>query len=361
MEFSIQKNRPGNLAFSVPTQDAMEKAEDEVTTLCRDQYRKAFPERKEPFEQLEMELKWMKETGTAFHFLILREAAELSREEGYPLMANSQWACSLIAFLLEISQVDPFYLFRSGRFTLGKPYFEIHVASSVFEQIAQRLQKKYGNVDAAELHYHTITVMESKRCERIGKLARKTGETPSHFGNDVYISVLHTVAEQILARSLDAKNDNEEEHLPLIRFASEIKGITECDFDTLVRIFAYDKGTFSEPKRLENLKNPNFFVLREELVEALQACDMPYEDAQHLARKGVWHNAGNDERREEDAKLMERYHVPQEIRDRFSNIWNLQPAYGCINRLIFMCMEAWYKFHYSKEYEKVCMEEASET
>ena len=98
MEFSIQKNRPGNLAFSVPTQDAMGKAEDEVTALCRDQYRKAFPERKEPLEQLEMELKWMKETGTAFHFLILREVAELSREEGYPFMANSKCTCSLIAF-----------------------------------------------------------------------------------------------------------------------------------------------------------------------------------------------------------------------------------------------------------------------
>lgn len=358
MEFSIQKNRPGNLSFSVPTQDAMEKAEDEVAALCRDKYRKAFPERKEPFTQLEMELKQMKETGTAFHFLILREAAKLSREEGYPLMANSKWACSLIAFLLEISQVDPFYLFRSGRFTLGKPYFEIHVALSVFDQLTQRLQKKFSEVDAAELRCHTITVMESERCERIGKLSRKTGEPPSHFGNDVYISVLHTVADQILARSLDAKNDNEEEGLQLMHFASEIKGITECDFDTLVRIFAYDKGTFSETKRLENLKNPNFFVLREELEEALQACGMPYEDAQYLAHMGVWHNAGNDARQEEDAGLMERYHVPQEIRDRFSSIWNLQPAYGCINRLIFMCMEAWYRLNYLTEYEQICSEES---
>ena len=166
-------------------------------------------------------------------------------------------------------------------------------------------------MDAAELGYHTITVMESERCEIIGKLARKTGETPSCFGNDVYISVLHTIADQILARSLEIKNDNEEEHLLLMHFASEIKDITECDFDTLVRIFAYDKGTFSEPKRLENLKNPNFFVLREELVEALLACGMPYEDAQYLAHKGAWHNTGNDARREEDVSLMERHHVPQ--------------------------------------------------
>lgn len=358
MKFCIQKNRPGNLAFSVPTQDAMGKAEDEVTALCRDQYRKAFPERKEPLEQLEMELKWMKETGTAFHFLILREVAELSREEGYPFMANSKCTCSLIAFLLEISQVDPFYLFRSGRFTLGKPYFEIHVAPPVFNQLAQRLQKKFGEVDAAELGYHTITVMESERCEIIGKLARKTGETPSCFGNDVYISVLHTIAEQILAKSLDAKNDNEEEYFQSVRFASEMKDITECDFDALVRIFAYDKGTFSKPKCLENLKNPNFFVLREELVEALQACGMPYDDAEYLAHKGVWHNTGNNARREEDARLMEKYHVPQTIRESFSCIWNLQPSYGCINRLILMCMEAWYKIHWTKEYVEICREES---
>lgn len=358
MKFCIQKDRTRNLVFSVPTQEAMEKAEDEVAALCRDQYRKVFSDKKEPFAQLEMELKQMKETNTTFHFLILREIANLSREEGYPLMANSKWACSLIAFLLEISQVDPFYLFRSGRFTLGKPYFEIHVASSVFASLEQRLQKKNGNVDAAELRHHMLTVIESDRCERIGKLAKKTGKKPSHFGNDVYISALHTIAEQILARIPEIKNDNEEEHLQLMQFASEMKDVADCDFDTLVRIFAYDKGTFSEPKRLENLKNPNFFVLREELEEALQACDMPYEDAQYLAQKGVWHNAGNDERREEDARLMERYHVPQEIRESFSSIWNLQPAYGCINRLIFMCMEAWYRLNYLTEYERICREES---
>lgn len=358
MKFCIQKNRPGNLAFSVPVQDAMEKAEDEVAALCRDQYRKAFSERKEPYAQLEMELKWMKETGTAFHFLILREAAKFSREKGYPLMANSQWACSLIAYLLEISQADPFYLFRSGRFTLGKPYFEIHVAPPVFNQLVRRLQKRFGEVDADELSYYTITVMESERCEILGKLAEKAGESPSCFGNDVYISVLHTIAEQILSKSLETKNDNEEEHFQSVRFAYEIKNIAECDFDTLVSIFAYDKGTFSKPKCLENLKSPNFFVLREELVEALLACGMPYEDAEYLAHKGVWHNTGNDERREEDARLMERYHVPREIRDSFSCIWNLQPAYGCINRLIFMCMGAWYKIHWPKEYGKICREES---
>ena len=133
------------------------------------------------------------------------------------------------------------------------------------------------------MRHHMLTVIESDRCERIGKLAKKTGKKPSHFGNDVYISALHTIAEQILARIPEIKNDNEEEHLQLMQFASEMKDVADCDFDTLVRIFAYDKGTFSEPKRLENLKNPNFFVLREELEEALQACDMPYEDAQYLA------------------------------------------------------------------------------
>ena len=359
MRFNIFRNETNNFYFSVPTNEAIEKAEKAVALLCRNQCAKSYPAMREPAEQLEMELKKMKETGTAFHFLILREAARLSHEERYPVMANSKWACSLIAFLLGITTVDPFNTFNSGRYALGKPSFEIFVASPVFDKLRGRLMKKFGKVEADDSAYKCINFMESKRCERIGEVAIATGQTPVAFGNDIYISVLQTISEEIVSHSLEIKDRDEEEYLNLVKFASEIKEITECDFDTLVRIYAYNMGTFTEPKCLENLKAPNFFVLREELVSALLSCGMSYSDAEYLAHKGVWHNMGNRPMREKDAELMKKYNVPQEIRDNFSTILHLQPAYGCLNRIELLCMETWYKINYPEEYEKTYDESGS--
>ena len=359
MRFNIFNNEINNFYFSVPTNEALEKAEKAVALLCRNQCKKTYTGKEEPAEQLEYELKRMRETGTAFHFLILREAARLSHEEGYPTMANSQWACSLIAFLLGITTVDPFNTFNSGRYALGKPSFEIFVASPVFDKLRGRLMKKFGKVEADDSAYKCMNFMESKRCERIGEVAMATGQTPVAFGNDIYISVLKTISEEIISHSLEIKDRDEEEYLNLVKFASEIKEITECDFDTLVRIYAYNMGTFMEPKCLENLKAPNFFVLREELVSALLSCGMSYSDAEYLAHKGVWHNLGNHGMRGKDNDLMEMYNVPQEIRDNFSTIFHLQPAYGCLNRIELLCMEEWYKINYPEEYEKTYDESGS--
>lgn len=357
MRFNIFKNETNNFYFSIPTNEAIEKAEKAVALLCRNQCEKSYPEMEEPAEQLEMELKKMKETGTAFHFLILREAARLSREEGYPVMANSQWACSLIAFLLNITDIDPFNTFNSGRHTLEKPFFEIFVASPVFDKLRGRMLKKFGKVEADDSTYKCMSFMESKRCERIGELAMATGQTPVTFGNDIYISVLQTIAEDVVSHSLEIKDRDEEAFLNPVKFASEIGEISECDYDTLVRIYAYNMGTFTKPKCLENLKNPNFFVLREELVSALLSCGMPYSDAEYLAHKGVWHNLGNRPMREKDAELMKKYNVPQGIRDNFITILHLQPAYGCLNRIELLCREAWYKINYPEEYERIWEEQ----
>ena len=357
MRFNIFRNETKNLYFSIPTNEAIEKAEKAVALLCRNQCEKSYPEMEEPAEQLEKELKKMKETGTAFHFLILREATRLSREEGYPVMANSQWACSLIAFLLNITGVDPFNTFNSGRHALEKLFFEIFVASPVFDKLRGRLLKKFGKVEADDSTYKCMSFMESKRCERIGELAMATGQTPFTFGNDIYISALQAIAEEIVSHSLAIKDRDEEEYLNLVKFASEIGEISECDYDTLVRIYAYNMGTFTKPKCLENLKNPNFFVLREELVSALLSCGMPYSDAEYLAHKGLWHNMENHPMREKDAELMKKYNVPQGIRDNFITILHLQPAYGCLKRIELLCREEWYKINYPEEYERIWEEQ----
>lgn len=359
MRFNIFRNETNNFYFSIPTNEAIEKAEKAVALLCRNQCEKSYPEMKEPAEQLEIELTKIKETGTAYHFLILREAARLSREEGYPVMANSQWACSLIAFLLDITTIAPFNTFNSGRYTLEKPSFEIFVASPVFDKLRGRMLKKFGKVESDDSAYKCMNFMESDRCGRIGELAMATGQTPVTFENDIYISVLQTISEDVVSHSLAIKDKDEEEYLNLVKFASEIGEISECDYDTLVRIYAYNMGTFTKPKCLENLKDSNFFVLREELVSALLSCGMPYSDAEYLAHKGVWHNLGNHGMREEDNELMEMYNVPQEIRDNFSTILHLQPAYGCLNRIELLCMEAWYKINYPEEYEKTYDESGS--
>ena len=77
MRCNIFRHETNNFYLSITTNEAIEKAEKAVALLCRNQCTKSYPAMREPAEQLEMELKKMKETGTFFHFLILREAKRL--------------------------------------------------------------------------------------------------------------------------------------------------------------------------------------------------------------------------------------------------------------------------------------------
>lgn len=84
----------GDLFFSIPTQDEIDKAAKRISTLCRNKAGELYG-MNFVVSRLETELMYMRKTNTAYHFALLKEIADLSREKGYPIMLGGGLAGSI--------------------------------------------------------------------------------------------------------------------------------------------------------------------------------------------------------------------------------------------------------------------------
>ena len=108
----IFKVTPRDVFFTVPTPEELQKAEETVANLCHERimaiYKDNDASRQKVSVWLVAELEKMRAAGTGFHFLILHDIAQCSQEAGYPIVALGNLSGSLIAYLLGITEMDPF-------------------------------------------------------------------------------------------------------------------------------------------------------------------------------------------------------------------------------------------------------------
>ena len=102
----------GDVFFSVPTKEEMQKAEKRVTEICHKKALKIYKDNPNVFEneifaRIEKEIEKMSATETVYHFLVLKEIAEVSREAGFPIMTEGNLSGSVISYLLGITEYDP--------------------------------------------------------------------------------------------------------------------------------------------------------------------------------------------------------------------------------------------------------------
>jgi len=97
----------GDIFYTIPASEGLREAEDTVANLCREQMI-TYDNEAIVSAWLDAELEKMRATGTGFHFLILRDIAQCSQEAGYPIVALGNLSGSLIAYLLGITEMDPF-------------------------------------------------------------------------------------------------------------------------------------------------------------------------------------------------------------------------------------------------------------
>lgn len=377
----------GDLLFSRPTAEEEAIAQKTVAALCESRAQALYGDTRYLQQRLETELSMMHQTETAYHFLVLKEMVDLSREEGYPWMFEGNIGGSVIAFLLGLTSLNPMpphyrcdtagctFSYeqppKSGRagvdladkrcpvcgavlhkegFSIASelvwgstenpkaPDFSVEIAAPVRPLIHSRLDKAFGVVKSDTALYRQITLIDSVPCECIGKLAAVT-QPPLKteiYRQDVYVQVLKNIAD-LRERS----------------FEKELKRISSCDMDTLIRIYGYLQGSFSDERTLSRLDNPHFFTLRDDFVAALVSLGMDATTALDVAKKGVW---SRGEKRESYLVRLEQYGVPPWLRAYFgavSNLWGVSP---CITRLQLLCVSAWYQLHYPKAFAK-CMKQ----
>lgn len=349
--------------YKVPTQNSINKIEDQITKLCYERIRDIYGNSACAVFRLELELTMMKQRNIAFEFILLKEIADLSHEKSYPIMGEGDILSSLIAFLLGITSFDPLmalceknqkkeepFVYTDMVWTslprCRKPYLAILIAESVHPLLEQRLNEKFQFVEESEELSFGIDLSTNSPCENIGRLSKLTGELPeiNQFNNEVYLPIIKNLAKYYQERVGES-------------FAKGLNSITSCDFYTLTRIYGYIHASFFRERKIEDLYNPNFYALRDEFYKALLSYGMPNDVAFYIVMHGVW---SRKEDREEYFCTLDKYGVSQELKDYFNVVANLWPTSGCISHVKAMCTVMWYQINYPKEYASVFQNDIEE-
>ena len=113
MIFRVEKNLNcgegsffGHIYYSQPDQREIKAALHRISELCRARAGELYGESEIVEKRLTSELRFLDETGSAFHFAVLKEIAELSKEE-QSLMLCAGNGPLLIEYLLGASPIDP--------------------------------------------------------------------------------------------------------------------------------------------------------------------------------------------------------------------------------------------------------------
>ena len=378
----------GKLRFSAPTQEEIEKASKEIWQLCCDRLGKLYGVTELGSEWLAPEIYNVQVTETAYHFLILKEIAEVSRENGYPMLVEGDLSSSLIVYLLGITNVNPlkahYYceneecskiyeeikdnvfgidaedklcpkckrkMIKDGyslKFIAWGPFrepkvpdFSIRIASEIRPFIEDRLNHKFRSVKFDEQTYLEFNLNDSCNCSDIGNMYKQIGVKPEteQYTNEVYLRALKNLSEE--AKEMVEEGEKDEEGI--LKFADELANIKTCDFHTLCRILALYHGSFKNGKSLKNLDNPDFFVTREELISQLAAIGLGDKSYLNFVKHGVW---SFGERKEKYIEKLKEHNAPQQLIENFKNTTNLWPMCACITRMQLACEKAWYELNF---------------
>ena len=339
-----------DLFYSVPTDEELKKAENIIYDICNKNISKYYSEslKEKAYERLNYEIKQMRVTESAYDFIIVKEIAEISILENYPIVAHGDLSGSIISYLLGITKYDPINLVTENPVlelvwgTISnpvKPNFSIGVSPQIYQIIQKRLDEKYGFADCFSELYKQISLVDVKSCETLGKLSKNTGKYPTiqDFDISVYIRTAKNLVNEYFENDINAT-----------LLIEEIEQIEKWDFTLLLRLYAYINGSFEQQSTLNNLNDSDFFVTRDEFFNKLLSYNIPVDIALDVVKKGVW---SRREKRQNYLKLLKSYNVPTHIENYFLNTTHLWTLSSCVDRLLHKCYISWYQEKFPEIFE----------
>ena len=356
-KLTLNSNEPvvGDVFYTVPTTEEIQKAEKIVIDLCNERITEVYKESGQEIQRiikdcLNNEIEKMCATETAYYFLVLKEIAELTQEEGYPIKTLGNLSGSIISYLLGITEYEPLSVGVENylpELTWGTdtnitiPDFTLGIAPQIRPLIHERLDVKYSGVECDTNIFKQISLINVKTCEVLGALSKETGQRPfiSDFDSAVYQRVVRNIIDNCL----------EEDSVKALLY-EEIKQITSWDFHSVLRLYAYTLDSFNHTKSILNLNNKDFFVTRDEFFNNLTRHNVPTDIALDIVKKGV---RSTGAKREKYVKELEKYNVPEYIKNYFSDVTHLWVSTDCVGRLLHMCYMAWYQEQFPTEFEQL--------
>ena len=169
--------------------------------------------------------------------------------------------------------------------------------------------------------FKQIPLLDVKTCEVLGGLSKETGRRPfiSDFDSAVYQRVVRNIIDDCM----------EEDSVKSLLY-EQIKQITNWDFHSVLRLYAYSLDSFNHTKSILNLNNKDFFVTRDEFFNIITHQNVPTDIALDIVKKGV---RSTGAKREKYKKILDEYNVPKYIKNYFSDVTHLWLASDCVGRL----------------------------
>ena len=250
----------GDVFYTVPTTEEIQKAEKIVIDLCNERITEVYKESGQEIQRiikdcLNNEIEKMCATETAYYFLVLKEIAELTQEEGYPIKTLGNLSGSIISYLLGITEYEPLSVGVENylpELTWGIdtnitiPDFTLGIAPQIRSLISKRLDSRYSSVECDNDIFKQIPLLDVKTCEVLGALSKETSKRPfiSDFDSVVYQRVVRNIIDDCL----------EEDSVKNVLY-EEIKQITNWDFNSVLRLYAYTLGSFNHTKSILTMNN----------------------------------------------------------------------------------------------------------
>ena len=308
MRFIVNDAPIGELFFSMPQQEELIIAQEQVSEFCRNAINN------EKNERLEYELEQMKRTKTAYHFLALKEIASLSKENGKPIMFNGSMGGSYISFLLGISPINPTKkpytsaeLIWSSYDCFKTPDFETSISKNIRPLIQERLNEKFGFVKDYDSLFYNVRIIDNESCD----YAFHTDVGLEKYDGSICTAVMQNLFPETI--------------------------IVTCDFKQLVNIYAYKcGGSFSADISLDELLGDDVIVTRDKLYFELVSNNVPSELAVKVVKKGVW---SPENKKREYILQLEKYSLPENVLSAFKNANHLWDVASCISRLYIQCQK----------------------
>ena len=398
MEFRVGKNLNcgedrffGHIYYSQPDQREIKAALHRISELCRARARELYGESEIVEKRLTSELRFLDETDSAFHIAVLKEIADLSKEE-QSLMLCAGYGPLLIEYLLGASPINPlpphyhcdacrsvefssaaedgFDLPRKNCPRCGKalhrdghnceavlqqfdhqgrrkwPYIAVKLSSDVIGKLQRRLDSRLCDAGERSRVFCDIEVQSLPQSKKLKRLSETTGVKSVEIELDdgsVWAQVAKDIYEETM-RDLTLPDDITETAKEAMHLPENAEGEPDVSLHDLIRICGFHNATFSNRFEIPELKSPTCYLTKDDIFDALLANGFPPDRAAVMTRRIAWGH-----KRELD-------YVPSAIKGNMYIIENLWTRCDCLSKAVYRYLLKWYELRYPRGYQKACEE-----
>ena len=381
----------GHIYYNQPETHEVKLAQHKIEDICLARAAELFGESEPVGARLKSELRYLDSTESAFHYLVLKELAELSKEEKAWMLCLGSGA-PFIEYLLGASPINPLpphyrcgvcrhvefsteakdgydlpqkmcpvcgnSLLRDGhncsaemhqynnRGRRAWPYFGVQISSSVLKRLQRRLDGRLVDAESKRYVFRDIEFCTTEKSDKLRLLSEASETDLAAIPMDeeeVWRQVAQAQYENCKLDMVSPEGRNEAKREKMNNL-EDTKGEAQYSVHDLIRLFGFHTGSFSEYHDVDELWSPVFYATKDDIYEALVQNGISSDKAAMMAHRIGWG---------QKAYLKD---VPASLLGNMYSIENLWTRHSCMVHTLSDYLLKWYEIHSPQEYKTVCAE-----